>query len=113
MACPSRYTRNVSWRYRISLFVLVVLGALPVSRTVCAMRGASVAGTTAVTHHHHGAQMSDGENVPPTSGPRLSGVSSDDCGDHQTAVREATTTTATRADSVPGPHFLAAVSVHD
>ena len=35
------------------------------------------------------------------------------CSDHDAAMREAATTTAARADSVPGPSLLVAVPVHD
>lgn len=113
LACPSRYTRRVSWRHRISLVVVMVLTALPVSGTVCAMVCASAAASMAVTHHHHGAEMSGEENAAPASGPELRGSSKHDCSDHQTALREAATTTATRADELPGPSLLAAVPVHD
>ena len=43
----------------------------------------------------------------------MRGASGHDCSDHDAAIREAATTTATRADSVPGPSLLAAVTVHD
>jgi hypothetical protein len=111
LARTSRYTRKVSWRHRISLVVLMVLTALPVSGTVCAMLCDSAAATRAQAHH--GAGKICDEQTTPSSGPQLLGASGHDCSDHEGAVREAATTTATRADSVPRPTLLAAVAVHD
>ncbi len=111
LACASRYTRKVSWRHRISLVVLMVLTALPVSGTVCAMLCDSAAATRAQAHH--GAGKVCDEQTTPSSGPQLRGASGHDCSDHEAAVREAATTTATRADSVPRPTLLAAVAVYD
>ena len=54
LARASRYTRNVSWRHRISLVLLIVLTALPVSGTVCAMLCDSAAATRAAAHHGSG-----------------------------------------------------------
>ena len=111
LARPSRYTRKVSWRHRISLVVLMVLTALPVSGTVCAMLCDSAAATRAQAHHGDG-KICD-EQTTPSSGPQFRGASGHDCSDHEVAVREAATTTATRADGVPGLSLLIAVPVHD
>ena len=111
LACPSRYTRRVSWRHRISLVVLMVLTALPVSGTVCAMVCDSAAVTRAAAHHGSGKNCE--EDATPASGPQLHGSSNHDCSDHETALREAATTTATRGDELPGPSLLAAVPLHD
>ena len=54
LARASRYTRNVSWRHRISLVLLIVLTALPVSGTVCTMLCDSAAATRAAAHHGSG-----------------------------------------------------------
>ena len=105
-----RYTRNVSWRHRISLVLLTILTALPVSGSVCAMLCDAAAGTRAGVHHGSGKPCDD--QAPPSSGPELRGVSGHDCSDHD-AVRVAATTRATRADSVPAPSLLVAVPVHD
>jgi hypothetical protein len=112
LACASRYTRNVSWRHRISLVLLLLLTALPVSGTVCAMLCDSAAATRAAAHHSSGKACDEGQATTPSSGPQLRGASGHDCSDHE-AVREAATTTATRADSVPRPTLLAAVAVYD
>ena len=111
LARVSRYTRNVSWRHRISLALLMVLTALPVSGSVCAMLCDSAAATRAAAHHGSGKPCDD--QAPPSSGPQLRGASGHDCSDHDAAMRVAATTTATRADSVPGPILLVAVPVHD
>ena len=105
------YTRIVSWRHRISLVLLMVLTALPLSGTVCVMLCDSATATRAQAHHGSG-KICD-EQTTTSSGPQLRGASGHDCSDHEAAVREAATTTATRADSVPGPSLLAAVAVHD
>ena len=42
---------KVSWRHRISLVLLIVLTAIPVSGTVCAMLCDSEAATRAAAHH--------------------------------------------------------------
>jgi hypothetical protein len=113
MARTSRYTRNVSWRHRLSVVLLPLLTALPVSGTVCAMLCDSAAATRAAAHHASGKPCDEEQATTPSSGPQLRGASGHDCSDHEVAVREAATTTATRADSVPGPSLLAAVAVHD
>ena len=113
LARTSRYTRTVSWRHRISLVLLIVLTALPVSGTVCAMLCDSAAATRAAAHHGSGKPCDDEQATTPSSGPQVRGASGHDCSDHDAAIREAATTTATRADSVPGPSLLAAVPVHD
>ena len=106
----SGYTGNVSWRHRISLVVLMVLTALPVSGTVCAMLCDSATVSRAAAHHHGTGKTGDA-GATPASGPQLRG-SGHDCSDHE-AVGEAATTTATRADSVRGPSLLPAITVHD
>jgi hypothetical protein len=112
LACASRYTGNVNWRHRISLVLLLLLTALPVSGAVCAMLCDSAVATRAAAHHASGKPCDD-EPATPSSGARLRGASSHDCSDHETAVREAATTTATRADSVPRPTLLTVVAVHE
>ena len=115
LACASRYTRNVSWRHRISLVLLLLLTALPVSGTVCAMLCDSAAATRAAAHHASGKPCDDEQATPPSSGPQIrGGTAGHDCSDHEAAMREAATTTATRADGVAGPSLLVAVvPVHD
>ena len=113
LARTSRYTRTVSWRHRISLVVLMVLTALPVSGSVCAMLCDSAAATRAGGHHGSGKACDEDQTGTPSSGPQMRGASGHDCSDHEAAVREAATTIATRADSVPRPTLLAAVAVHD
>ena len=73
----------------------------------------SDAATRAAAHHGSGKPCDDEQATPPSSGPQVRGASGHDCSDHDAANRVAATTTATRADSVPGPSLLAAVPVHD
>jgi len=97
----------------ISIVVLSILTALPVSGTLCAMLCDSAAATRAAAHHASGEPCDKEQATTPSSGPQLRGASGHDCSDHEIAVREAATTTMPRADSVPGPSLLAAVAVHD
>ena len=97
----------------ISLVVLSILTALPVSGTLCAMLCNSAAASRAAAHHASGKPCDEEQATTPSSGPQLRDASGHDCSDHEVAVREAATTTATRADSVPGPSLLVAVAVHD
>jgi hypothetical protein len=113
MARTSGYTRNVSWRHRISLVLLAVLTALPVSGTVCAMLCDSAAATRVAAHHASGKPCDDEQATTPSAGPQMRSTAGHDCSDHDAAVREAATTTATRADGVRGPSLLVAVAVRD
>ena len=97
----------------VSIVVLSILTALPVSGTLCAMLCNSAAASRASAHHAAGKPCDEEQATTPSSGPQLRGASGHDCSDHEVAVREAATTTATRADSVPEPSLLAAVAVHD
>ena len=97
----------------ISIVVLSILTALPVSGTLCAMLCNSAAASRASAHHASGKPCDEEQATTPSSGPQLRGASGHDCSDHEVAVREAATTAAARADSVPEPSLLAAVAVHD
>ena len=103
----------MSWRHRISLVLLILLTALPVSGMVCTMLCDSAAATSAAGHHASGKPCDDEQAPAPSSGPQVRGTAGHDCSDHDAAMREAATTTATRADSVSGPSLLVAVPVHD
>ena len=96
LARASRYTRKVSWRHRISLVLLIVLTAIPVSGTVCAMLCDSEAATRAAAHHGSGKPCDDEQATPPSSGPQVRGAAGHDCSDHDAANRVAATTTAPR-----------------
>ena len=113
MAHPTRYTRNVSWRHCISLVVLTVLTALPVSGTVCTVLCDSASTTRAAAHHASAKPCDDEKATTPSSGPQVRSTPGHDCSDHDAAVREAATTTATRADSLAGPSLLVVTPVHD
>jgi hypothetical protein len=112
LACASRYTRTVRWSYRISLVLLTVLTALPVSGTVCTMLCDS-ASVARAAHHASGKPCDDEQATTPSSGPQMRTTAGHDCSDHAAAMREAATTTAARADSVAGQTLLVAVPVHD
>ena len=94
--------------------LLLLLTALPASGTVCAMLCDSAAATRAAAHHASGKPCDDGQATTPSSGPQMrADKAGHDCSDHDAALREPATTTAARADSVPGPSLLVAVPVHD
>jgi hypothetical protein len=110
LACASRYTRNVSWRYRISVVLLLLLSALPVSGMVCTM----LCGSAATAHHASEKLCDDEQAAAPSPGPQMrAGTAGHGCNDHDAAMREAATTPAARADSVPAPNLLVSVPVHD
>ncbi len=97
----------------ISIVVLAILTALPVSGTLCAMLCESAASSRAAAHHGSGKPCDDEQDTTPSSGAQVRGTAGHDCSDHDAAKREAATTTVARADSVPGPSLLVAETVHD
>ena len=101
----------MGWRHRISIVLLIVLTALPASGAVCGMLCSAAA--TRSAHHGSGKACDDEQATTPSSGPQVRGTSGHECSDHDAATGLAATTTATRADSVPGPGLLAAVPLHD
>ena len=73
----------------------------------------SAAVPRAAAHHASGKPCDDEQTTTPSPGPQLrGGTAGHDCSDHDAAMREAATTTATRADSVAAPSLLVAVPVH-
>jgi hypothetical protein len=103
----------VSWRHHISLVLLIGVTALPVSGSVCAMLCDSAAVPRAAAHHASGKPCDDEQATTPSSGPQMRSSAGHDCSDHDSAMRQAATTTATRADSVAGSSLLVALPGHD
>ena len=104
----SRYTRIVGLTQRsISIVVLAVLTALPVSGTVCAMLCDSAPTASA----HHGSGKKCEEPARPSSEVVIRGVSEHDCSTHDAVVRQTSTTAAERAAGVASP-LLAVAAVH-
>ena len=87
------YTRIVGWKQRISLVALVVLTALPLSGTICAMVCESAA---KVGSGHHGSDKNCEDPAQPSTGAQIQGVSEHDCSDHDAAARQVATTVAER-----------------
>jgi hypothetical protein len=85
----------VSWRNRIAVALLTVFAGLPVSGTVCAMVCDSASSALA---SHHGSGQKCEEPAPPPTGTQISGLSEHDCSTHDSAIRQAATTAAERAD---------------
>ena len=109
LARASRYTQTVSWKHRISLVLLIVLTAPPLSATVCVMLCDSAAATRAAAHHDSGKPCDDAKATAPSSGPQVHDASGRDCSDHGAVNLVAATA---RANRVPGPSLLAAVPIH-
>ena len=92
----------------ISIVVLAILTALPVSGTLCATLCDSSAKATASAHHGSGTDCQ--EPRPSTTGARIQGGAEHDCSTHDAAVRQATSTVAQRADGVAGSVLLPALT---
>jgi hypothetical protein len=106
-AGASGYTRTVSWKQRISVVLLVVLAAVPVSGALCAM----VCGSSAETPSaHHGARTAQQCDEPARSstaaGVQIGGVSEHDCKAHDAGLPQLATAAAERT----GLHVAAALS---
>ena len=93
----SRYTRTVSSRQFVSAFVLVILTALPVSGSVCALL--CDAAKSNATAGHHGSAKDCEEPAPSSTGFQIRGVSEHDCSTHDTAIRQASVTAAEKANA--------------
>ena len=104
-----RYTPIVSWKRKITILVLTVLTALPVSGTVCAMVCES-AGKTAASHHGSGKNCE--EAARPSAEVQIGGVSEHDCSTHDAAMRELATTAAERGHLTTASTALALAVVH-
>lgn len=93
----SRYTRTVSSRQFVSAFVLVIMTALPVSGSVCALL--CDAAKSNATAGHHGSAKDCEEPAPSSTGFQIRGVSEHDCSTHDTAIRQAFLTAAEKANA--------------
>jgi hypothetical protein len=105
----------VSWRHRIAVVLLTVLGALPVSGTVCTLMcdsssWAAVAGQGPHAHHSSPGEPAVADS---STGPQISGNPQHDCSTHDGVIRQATTTPAERADltAKSAPLIIGAVQV--
>jgi hypothetical protein len=74
----------VSWKQRISLVALIVLAALPLAGTICAI-ACDPAATAA--SGHHGADTDCQQSATPSPGTQIQGVSGHDCSNHDAAAR--------------------------
>ena len=79
----------------MSAFVLVVLTALPVSGSVCALL--CDAAKSNATAGHHGSAKDCDEPAPSSTGVQIRGISEHDCSTHDTAIRQASLTAAEKA----------------
>ena len=97
----------VSRKQRISVVVLVVLAALPVSGTLCALICDSAAKTASA---HHGSDKDCADPPRPSNEPGIQGLSEHDCSNHDAAVRPVATTAAERIDLRTAPALFAGLA---
>lgn len=88
-----RYTPTVGpWQRRVSLVVLSVLAALPVSGTVCAALCVAAVHAAVAQSEHHATRSHSHESAP--RGFHVRGTSGHDCNRPDSPGREATATMA-------------------
>jgi hypothetical protein len=85
----------VGWKQRVSVVVLAVFAALPVSGTLCAMMCDSAA---AAASTHHGSDKNCEETARPSTGAQIEGASDHDCSNHDAAVRQVASTAPERVE---------------
>jgi hypothetical protein len=88
----------VGWKERVSVVVLVLFAALPVSGTLCAMTCDSAA---AAASTHHGSGESCREAARSSAGVQIEGASDHDCSNHGASVRQFTSTAPERVELKP------------
>ena len=88
----------------ISIVVLAILTALPVSGTLCAMLCDSWANAAPSAHHGSGTECEEPRSA--SRGTQIQGSSEHGCGTHDASVRQATSRVAQRADGVAGSVLL-------
>ena len=81
----------------MSAFVLVILTALPVSGSVCALL--CDAPESSATAGHHGSAKDCEEPAPSSTGVQIRGVSERDCRTHDTAIRQPSLTALEKANA--------------
>lgn len=104
-AGASGYTRTVGWKQRVSVVVLVVLAAVPVTRALCAMV-CGLSAQTASAHHGQRTTQQCDDTAPSSTGVHIEGVSEHDCRAHGAAVPQLAT-----AMERTGFHVAPALSV--
>ena len=88
----------MSWKRPVSIVILAILAALPVSGAVCAMLCEyGTADASMASGHHHSSTRAAKTDHPSDEG-RINGVSGQDCYGHDGALRQASATAAERAD---------------
>src|SRR5687768_12192761 len=102
-ADASGYTRIVGWKQRISIVILLVLAAMPVSRALCAL-GCGSSAETSSAHHGRATQQCD-EPAPSPAGVHIDGLSEHDCSAHGGTIPQVATAAAERI-SVHVTHVL-------
>ena len=89
----------MSWKRPVSVVVLAILTALPVSGAMCAMLCESAASSTAsASGHHHGSTNNAEEPARPSTNVHIQCVSDHDCNSHDAALWQSSTAAAGRAE---------------
>jgi hypothetical protein len=83
----------VNWRHKIAVVALVLLAALPLAGTICAMT--CVSASTAVTAHQDCEKAAP---APAASDVRVGALSDFDCGHHEGTLPQVAATAPQRAD---------------
>jgi hypothetical protein len=103
------YTRSVNWRHRIAVVMLIVLAALPLAGTVCAMTCVSGSSAVAAAHHQDGqdcesampasaSARTSGESDASECAAKVGAISAYHCGTHDGALPQVAATDVKRAD---------------
>ena len=99
----------MGWKQRVSVVVLVLFAALPVSATLCAMTCESA---DAAAAPHHGSGKGCQELPRPSAGMQIEGASDYDCSNHDASVRQITSTTPERVELKPAAMVSALSADH-
>ena len=95
----------MGWKQRISVVVLLVFAAMPMSGALCALGCGSSA--EASSAHHGRATQQCGEPEPSPAGVHIEGLSDHDCSAHGGTVSQVATAAAERI----GAHVAHVLSV--
>jgi hypothetical protein len=85
----------VSWKQRVSVVVVVLFTALPVSGTLCALMCDSAA---AAASAHHGSGKDCEDAAHDSTGVQLESASDRDCSNHDAAIRQVASTVSERVE---------------
>ena len=88
----------MSWKRPVSICILAMMAALPVSGAVCTMLCDSPRSNSVLASGHHHGTKHAAAPASASNEAQIQGVSQHDCSNHDAAVRQVSTTAAERAD---------------